>query len=85
MPPEVATRVAEHIPLGRAGSATDIALACVFLCSSAASFITAETLVVDGGQWMYKEPFLSEDDVSGFSKAAEGNSRRLGPGGKSKL
>jgi len=39
---------AQH-PAGRAGLPEDIAHACLFLCSSASSFITGANLVVDGG------------------------------------
>lgn len=37
------------IPLGYTGAPKDIALAMVFLASSAASYITGQTLTVDGG------------------------------------
>lgn len=37
------------IPLSRAGMLDDVANAVLFLCSDAASFITGQTLVVDGG------------------------------------
>jgi NAD(P)-dependent dehydrogenase (short-subunit alcohol dehydrogenase family) len=37
-------------PNGRIGQPEDIAGAVVFLCSRAASHITAETLVIDGGK-----------------------------------
>ena len=36
------------------GTKQDIALACVYMASSAAQYITGDTLVVDGGQWLYK-------------------------------
>jgi NAD(P)-dependent dehydrogenase (short-subunit alcohol dehydrogenase family) len=36
-------------PVGRVGTAMDIALAAQFLCSAAASFISGTDLLVDGG------------------------------------
>lgn len=38
-----------HIPLGRQGSAKEVAAAVVFLCAPEASYITGATLTVDGG------------------------------------
>jgi NAD(P)-dependent dehydrogenase (short-subunit alcohol dehydrogenase family) len=41
--------ITEMTPLGRIGTSQDIANAVVFLCSDQASFITGQTLCVDGG------------------------------------
>jgi 3-oxoacyl-[acyl-carrier protein] reductase len=38
------------IPARRLGSVEDIAYAALFLASDEASFITGQTIVVDGGQ-----------------------------------
>lgn len=48
----VATAFAECVdatPLGRLGRPEDVAAAAVYLCSDAASWITGQTLTVDGG------------------------------------
>lgn len=47
--PEGVERWTSAAPLGRVGTAEDIANACVFLSSPMASWITAHDLVVDGG------------------------------------
>jgi NAD(P)-dependent dehydrogenase (short-subunit alcohol dehydrogenase family) len=41
--------IARRLPLRRLGEADDIANAALFLCSDAASWITGNTMVVDGG------------------------------------
>jgi NAD(P)-dependent dehydrogenase (short-subunit alcohol dehydrogenase family) len=41
--------VAEHVPMKRLGTPDDIANAALFLVSDAASWITGQTLIVDGG------------------------------------
>ncbi len=41
--------IARRLPLGRLGLVDDIAGAALFLCSDAASWITGQTLVIDGG------------------------------------
>ena len=39
----------ELIPLGRMGTAEDVARLILFLCSADASFVTGQNIVVDGG------------------------------------
>ncbi len=45
-------QVGKAVPLGYMGDPADIAGAAVFLASDEASYITAQTLNVDGGNWM---------------------------------
>jgi len=45
-------QVAEQTPLGRNGTAEDVAKAVVFLASEAAGFITGEYIAVNGGLYM---------------------------------
>ena len=49
MTDEYRRRTEQLIPLARLGTPEDVAWAVAFLCSDLASFITGETLVVDGG------------------------------------
>ncbi|MXW86040.1 MAG: L-iditol 2-dehydrogenase [Boseongicola sp. SB0667_bin_21] len=44
--------VGEAVPLGRMGDPADVADPCVFLASTDSRYITAQTLNVDGGNWM---------------------------------
>ena len=44
--------VGEAVPLGHMGSPDEVAGPCVFLASDEARYITAQTLNVDGGNWM---------------------------------
>ena len=44
--------VGEAVPMGRMGDPRDVADPCVFLASDEARYITAQTLNVDGGNWM---------------------------------
>ncbi|MCY1411162.1 3-alpha-hydroxycholanate dehydrogenase (NADP(+)) [compost metagenome] len=46
---ELSSRIAGRVPLGRLGEPADIAGAMLFLASDVASYITGQTIVVDGG------------------------------------
>jgi NAD(P)-dependent dehydrogenase (short-subunit alcohol dehydrogenase family) len=46
---QVRTRLKSMVPMGRAGTAQEMAKAALFLCSDDASYITGEELVIDGG------------------------------------
>jgi glucose 1-dehydrogenase len=55
--------VLSHIPLGRAGTADEMAGVCAFLASDDAAYITGQTIFVDGGLTLYadfREPWSSE-------------------------
>ncbi len=45
-------KIEQQIPMGRWGKPTDIVAAALFLASPAASFITGQVLIVDGGEVM---------------------------------
>ena len=49
---EIKLSLNEQIPLGRIGNVKDIAYAVAFLASDEASYITGQTLSVDGGMVM---------------------------------
>jgi NAD(P)-dependent dehydrogenase (short-subunit alcohol dehydrogenase family) len=47
--PEKARRRLVHVPMGRFGQAEEVAAAALFLASDESSFITASSIMVDGG------------------------------------
>jgi glucose 1-dehydrogenase len=61
--PVKAEMVTSHIPLGRAGTADEMAGVCAFLASDDGAYITGQTIFVDGGLTLYadfREPWSSE-------------------------
>lgn len=46
---EVKSEVVRRSPLSRMGEAKDLTGACLFLCSDASSWMTGQTVVIDGG------------------------------------
>lgn len=53
--PEKKAQVEEHIPMGRAGTAEEMAAVTAFLCSEDAAYVTGQTLFVDGGLTLYPD------------------------------
>lgn len=51
--PSVFAAMVEEVPLGRAGTPSDMGSAAVYLASPAARFVTGANLVVDGGESLY--------------------------------
>jgi 3-oxoacyl-[acyl-carrier protein] reductase/enoyl-[acyl-carrier protein] reductase III len=60
--------VLEKVPLGRAGTADEMASAIEFLLSDSAGYITGQTLTVDGGLTVVAPPFWA--DTTGELRAA---------------
>lgn len=52
LPDEIKTQMLARIPLGRLGSANEIAATVAFLASPSAAYITGETIHVNGGMYM---------------------------------
>jgi 3-oxoacyl-[acyl-carrier protein] reductase len=52
MTPEMKEQLGKIIPLGRTGSAKDVAAACLYLASEEAGYVTGQVLSVNGGMHM---------------------------------
>ncbi|MGF1459444.1 MAG: glucose 1-dehydrogenase [Leptolyngbyaceae cyanobacterium] len=53
--PQKREEVKSHIPLGRAGTPEEMAAATAFLVSDEATYITGQTLYIDGGLTLYAD------------------------------
>lgn len=61
--PELCSLFSQISPLGRMGTANEIARVVTFLCSSDASFVTGQDIVVDGGITLQAQPSLARQLV----------------------
>lgn len=83
---DVEEMIAERVPMGRLGTGFDIAMAAVFLaCDGSGSYVSGDSLVVDGGEWLYKPPMVPREMVAELSRKVEAKSRALAPEMVSKL
>jgi glucose 1-dehydrogenase len=53
--PKRREEVERHIPMGRSGTSEEMAAAAAFLASDEASYITGQSLFIDGGLTLYPE------------------------------
>ena len=51
--PEAFAEAEANVPLGRAGTPSDMAAGALYLCSPSAAFVTGANLIVDGGESLY--------------------------------
>ena len=58
--PEIARQVAESVPLRRFGTKDELAGLALFLCSSAASYVTGATFVCDGGMSLVRSALVQK-------------------------
>ena len=52
LPEEIKKKMLEAIPLGKLGTPEDVANVCLFLASQESSYITGQTITIDGGMVM---------------------------------
>ena len=74
---DVAAAIAALVPLGRLGSAWDIAMAAVWLSSAGSRFASGDTLVVDGAAWLWRPPAVPRNVVAEVSRKVEAGSRAM--------
>jgi citronellol/citronellal dehydrogenase len=56
-PPELLQGIADRIPVKRLGSPQEVADLCLFLMSPLSTYITGETIYIDGGQRLWGDVF----------------------------
>ncbi|TMW69191.1 hypothetical protein Poli38472_001347 [Pythium oligandrum] len=66
----------QGIPVGRAGTKCDIASSVIFLVSPAGSFVSGDTMIVDGANYLFKPPVMPRETVGNWSKQMEKKTRK---------
>lgn len=63
--------MAKYVPAGHFGEPEDIAHAMVYLASDQASYVTGQTICVDGGSTLPESPLFYEESADGVSALGE--------------
>ncbi|KAI9895728.1 hypothetical protein PsorP6_019579 [Peronosclerospora sorghi] len=74
-PVEMTQRMATMIPLGRAGTKSDIAAAVIYLVSPVGNSVSGNVLIVDGGHYVYRATVIRHEALQCWSKEMEKKSR----------
>eukprot|EP01129_Flabellula_baltica_P009576 TRINITY_DN3931_c0_g1_i2.p1 TRINITY_DN3931_c0_g1~~TRINITY_DN3931_c0_g1_i2.p1 ORF type:complete len:186 (+),score=36.93 TRINITY_DN3931_c0_g1_i2:322-879(+) len=59
---------AESCPIGRTGTVYEIGLLATYLASSASTWVTGATYVIDGGQWLFRPSVITKEMVRSLKK-----------------
>uniref|UniRef100_UPI001CB91803 peroxisomal 2,4-dienoyl-CoA reductase [(3E)-enoyl-CoA-producing]-like n=1 Tax=Erigeron canadensis TaxID=72917 RepID=UPI001CB91803 len=73
-PDEIETN-REYMPLFKLGEKWDIAIAALYLASSAGKYVNGMTLIVDGGLWLSRPRHMPKDEVKRLSRIVEKKAR----------
>jgi NAD(P)-dependent dehydrogenase (short-subunit alcohol dehydrogenase family) len=71
--PVLAADYLKHIPLNRFAETIDVAKAVLFLASSYSSYITGQTLVLDGGQTLGIQVDAPDTPLPGIERSGKGS------------
>eukprot|EP00899_Mesostigma_viride_P029649 jgi/Mesvir1/986/Mv17529-RA.1 len=70
--------VRETVPLGRMVEPWDLAMCCVYLASTAGRLVSGDTIIVDGGQWMWMPRLAPPEVIREISRSLEAKNRSVG-------
>jgi len=65
------SEIGKTIPLGRLGTVEDIGNCALFLVSPAASYISGDTIVVDGAHWLWSPKVVERETLEKMQKNRE--------------
>ncbi|XP_076933558.1 peroxisomal 2,4-dienoyl-CoA reductase [(3E)-enoyl-CoA-producing]-like [Bidens hawaiensis] len=70
-PDEIKSNRQETMPLYKLGEKWDVAVAALYLASSAGKYVNGMTIAVDGGLWLSRPRHLPKEDVRKLSRVVE--------------